>query len=380
MPFLRICLLFSFVLAAALVATAQDAGQNRWQVASPNGQIVFVLSNGGAGPASLRYSVDFHGKPLLDEGELGLDLQGQPALGPGMHYAGSKPGSADETYTIPVGKTKEVRDHYNSLVVDFEGESGTKLSVEVRAFDDGVAFRYVVPEQPSIKSVHITAERTQFRYSNDATLYPLVVSGFQSSYEDDYQMRTVGSLHRDWLVALPLLAEVPGTGWVAITEAHIADYAGMYLRSDKPLFSLKAELSPKVDVPGVAVDATAPFQSPWRVLMIGDAPGRLIESNIILNLNPPSKIADTSWVQAGKSAWDWWSGDWATGVNFTTGMNTATLKHYIEFASDSGFPYMLIDAGWALPTPGAKPGDYADQADITRYNPTVDIPELLRYA
>ncbi len=382
MPFLRIFLLFSFVFTVALLASAQDASQNRWQVASPNGQIVFALSNesSGTGPAALRYSVDFHGKRLLDEGELGLDLQGQPALGPGMHYVGSKPGSADETYTIPVGKTKEVRDHYNSLRADFEGESGTRLSIEVRAFDDGVAFRYIVPEQPSIKSVHIAAERTQFRYSKDATLYPLVLSGFQSSYEDDYQMRTVGSLHRDWLVALPLLAEVPGTGWVAITEANINNYAGMYLRSDKPLFSLKAELSPKVDVPGVVVDATAPFQSPWRVLMIGDAPGRLIESNIILNLNPPSRIADTSWIRAGKSAWDWWSGDWATGVDFTPGMNTATLKHYIEFASDSGFPYMLIDAGWALSTPGAKPGDYADPADITRYNPTVDIPELLRYA
>ena len=382
MPFLRISLVFCFVFAAALLAPAQDAGQNRWQVASPNGQIVFVLSNGGlgVGPASLRYSVDFRGKRLLDEGELGLDLQGQPALGPGMHYVSSKPGSTDETYTIPVGKTKEVRDHYNSLVADFEGESGSKLSIEVRAFDDGVAFRYIVPEQPSFKSVHITSERTQFRYSKDATLYPLVVSGFQSSYEDDYQMRTVGSLHRDWLVALPLLAEVPGTGWVAITEADIDNYAGMYLRSDKPLFSLKAELSPKVDGAGVAVDATAPFQSPWRVLMIGDVPGRLIESNIVLNLNPPSKIADTSWIQAGKSAWDWWSGDWATGVNFTPGMNTATLKHYIEFASDSGFPYMLIDAGWALPTPGAKFGDYADPADITRFNPDVDIPELLRYA
>ena len=120
----------------------------------------------------------------------------------------------------------------------------------MRAFDDGVAFRYIVPEQPSIKSVHIADERTQFRYSKDATLYPLVLSGFQSSYEDDYQMRTVGGLHRDWLVALPLLAEVPGTGWVAITEANINNYAGMYLRSDKPLFSLKAELSPKVDLPG----------------------------------------------------------------------------------------------------------------------------------
>ena len=82
--------------------------------------------------------------------------------------------------------------------------------------------------------------------------------------------------------------------------------------------------------------------------MIADEPGRLIESNIVLNLNPPSKIADTSWIQAGKSAWDWWSGDAAPSVTFKTGMNTATMKHYIDFASASGFPYMLIDAGWAV--------------------------------
>jgi alpha-glucosidase len=372
MLLLRFGLLCSLVSTAALVAAAQTP----LRVASPNGQIMFAL----AADAALHYSVEFHGKHLIDESELGLDLQGQPPLGPGWRYVHSEPGSADETYTIPVGKTKEVRDHYNSLVADFSNDSGARLSIEVRAFDDGVAFRYAVPEQPSLTDVRINAERTQFRYSKDATLYPLVVNGFQSSYEDDYQMRSVSGLHRDWLVALPLLAEVPGNGWVAITEANIDNYAGMYLRSDKPLFTLKAELSPNVNVPGVAVDTKAPFKTPWRVLMIGDTPGRLIESNIVLNLNPPSQIADTSWIRAGKSAWDWWSGHAATGVSFTPGMNTATLKHYIEFASGSGFPYMLIDAGWAAPTPGAKEGDYADPADITHFNPAVDLPELLRYA
>ena len=103
MPFLRISLVFCFVFGAGLLARAQDAGQNRWQVASPNGQIVFVLSNGssGAGPAALRYSVDFLGKRLLDEGALGLDLQGLPALGPGMRYVGSKSGSADRDLYHP---------------------------------------------------------------------------------------------------------------------------------------------------------------------------------------------------------------------------------------------------------------------------------------
>ncbi len=376
----RVFLLFSLVSAATLFSCAQNTGQNTLQLASPNGQIVFTLSAGITAQPALRYSVDFRGKRLIEESELGLDLQGAAPLGPAMFKVGATLGSVDKSYTIPVGKTKDVRDHYNSLTVDFQSEPGVKFSVEVRAFDDGVAFRYLVPEQTDISKARITGERTQFRYSKDATVYPLVVNGFQSSYEDDYIVKPVSGIHHDWLVALPLLAEVPGTGWVAITEADIDNFAGMYLRSDKPVFTLKAELSPRVDQTGVAVVTDTPLKTPWRVLMIGDTPGRLIESNIILNLNPPSKIDDTSWIKPGKSAWDWWSGDYASGVSFTPGMNTATLKHYIEFASESGFPYMLIDAGWAAPTPAAKPGDYADPADITRFNSNVDLPALLRYA
>ena len=100
----------------------------------------------------------------------------------------------------------------------------------------------------------------------------------------------------------------------------------------------------------------------------------------MLNLNPPSKIADTSWIQAGKSAWDWWSGEAAPSVSFKTGMNTATMKHYIDFASASGFPYMLIDAGWALAPDRNGPEDYSQLADITQVTPEIDMPELLRYA
>ncbi len=149
-------------------------------------------------------------------------------------------------------------------------------------------------------------------------------------------MRHVSGIHRDWLIALPLLAEVPGAGWVAVTEADIENYAGMYLRKAEARFALRAELSPRIGKPGIAVETDAPVTTPWRVLMIGDEPGRLIESNIVLNLNPPSKIADTSWIKAGKSAWDWWSGEAAPSMSTKPGMNTATMKHYIDFASAVG--------------------------------------------
>jgi len=390
--------LSSFVLAVALVVSlnpciAQNASDTRLRVVSPDRQIQFILADANHTHAidhasnDLRYAVDFRGKWLMDESTLGLKIEGQPPLGPGMKVAEVHNGQHDETYTIPVGKTSSVRDHYNSALIDLADDAGRKLSLEVRAYDDGVAFRYIVPRQPAIASVRIEHELTQFVYNKDATLYPLLLEGFQTAYEDEYQVRLVSGIHRDWLIGLPLLGEVPGVGWVAVTEADIENYAGMYLRKDKPNFGLQAELAPRLQEstsgqPAIAVETEAPVTTPWRVLMIGDTPGRLVESNIVLNLNPPSKIADTSWIRPGKSAWDWWSGDAAPSLDATgvkSGMNTATMKHYIDFASAAGFPYMLIDAGWAR-ADRSGPQDYAAAADITQTDPAIDMPELLLYA
>jgi len=380
---------FFCVLFIAQLLTAQNsgaAGSPAATVTSPNGQITLHLFDAGAPGSLLTYNVEFHGKRLFEQSGLGFSLIGQPDLGPGMHTTGQKPGSADDTYTIPVGKTHEVRDHYNGARVDFEDPNGRRLTIEVHAFDDGVAFRYLIPEQPAIQQVRIAHELTEFTYAKDASTYPLILDGYQSSWEDEYQLRNVSGLHTDWIIGLPLLANVPGIGWVAITEADIEHYAGMYVRRAKDWGSrtVHADLSPHEDHdgnidPSYAVETSAPFASPWRVLMIADEPAKLIESNIVLNLNPPSKIADTSWIRAGKSAWDWWSGDAAPSVSFKTGMNTATMEHYIDFASASGFPYMLIDAGWALPPSGGPHQSDAD-SDITQTSPDIDMPELLRHA
>ena len=384
MTSLRICVL-CLLPGFAGMAFGQNSNVARVHVASPDGKIVFSLSevpsSQETGPKrnGPQYLVDFRGKRLIDESALGLKLQGAPALGAGMRKVDVHTGQHDETYTIPVGKTSSVRDQYNSAVVDLADDAGRKVSIEVRAYDDGVAFRYVLPGPAGAKTVRVERELTEFNYPKDATLYPLILQGFQSSYEDDYQQRQVSGIHRDWLLALPLLAEVPGAGWVGVTEADIENYAGMYLRKGEARNGLRAELSPRIDNKTIAVETDAPVTTPWRVLMIGDEPGRLVESNIVLNLNPPSKIADTSWIKAGKSAWDWWSGEAAPSVSFKTGMNTATMKHYIDFASASRFPYMLIDAGWALAN-RKSPTDYAAVADITKIDPQIDMPELLRYA
>ncbi len=381
----RPALVLPILLAVAGLLRAQTAGNEKpaATATSPNGQIVLRLYSTGE---NLWYTVEFHGKPLFAASKLGLDLEGQPALGPGMNKTDQQAESVDESYTVPVGKSRDVRNHYNGVRADFTDASGRKMSIEVRAFDDGVAFRYQVPEQPSLDRVRIAQELTEFTYAKDASTYPLILDGYKSSWEEEYQLRNVSGLHPDWIIGLPFLANEPGVGWVAITEADIEHYSGMYLRKATAFASrtVHADLAPHEDHSGqidasYAVETAAPFSSPWRVLIIADQPGKLIESNLVLNLNPPSQIADTSWIKAGKASWDWWSGDAAPSLKVKPGMTTAVMEHYIDFASASGFPYMLIDAGWEARDPTSSDAE-PRQADITHTSPGIDMPELLRYA
>src|SRR6516225_990820 len=200
---LRLFLVGSAALFVASISSAQNEQTESVRVASHDNQLVLTLSSGPAQaepnapprehPAEgLRYSIQFHGKPLIDESPLGLKLEGtQPAIGPAMRLVHQEQSSADETYTIPVGKSNSVRDHYNAKRVGFEEKPGRKLTVEVRAYDDGVAFRYILPAQEGVATANIERELTEFHFSKDAITYPLILDGYQSSYEDEYQVRQV---------------------------------------------------------------------------------------------------------------------------------------------------------------------------------------------
>jgi alpha-glucosidase len=250
--------------------------------------------------------------------------------------------------------------------------------MEARAYDDGVAFRYVVPEQLgrnsqsglAMREFRLVKELTSFRFPTDATVYPLYRNSDRTSYEGDWVKTHLNRIILNQLIGLPLLTEVPGVGWMAITEADLDQYAGMFLVNSAGQ-TLSVHLSPRLDDPALAVSSLLPHNSPWRVLMIGDQPGRLVESNIILNLNPPCAIADTSWIKPGKASWNWWSGTSVAGgpPDLQPGMSTATMNYYADFAAKSGFEYMLVDAGWS-----------ARDGNILASNPQVDIPEIIRHA
>jgi len=308
----------------ALVATC---AWGQASVQSPDGAIeMSITANGGP----LQYAVSFHGKPVILSSPLGLELEHAPVLGAAVRIANTRAGTVDETYSMPHGRSNPVHNFCRTLTLDLEETAAPahKFTLEARAYNDAVAFRYTVPAQPGLAEVRLASEKTAFTLAQDATTYALILENFQTPYEDGYHIMPLSGWHPDWLVGLPLLAELPGTAWVAITEADIDNYAGMYLQHNaKDAKVLTARLAPSLEDAGLAVRAPAPMRSPWRVIMIGDQPGRLVESNIVINLNPPSEIADTSWIKPGKTAWDWWSGTYASGVNFTPGMNTATMNH-----------------------------------------------------
>jgi alpha-glucosidase len=370
----------SLFLLALVPACAQTGPVT---LKSPDGALEFTVATIQANaPADaggqLSYRIAFHGKPVFNWSALGLATQGGPPLGDAVRVVSSAPSAQDENWSAPHGKANPIRNHYNAVTIETveTGRPNRKLAIEARAYDDGIAFRYFVPEQPGLRELRLSGEATQFNPAKDANTFPLILAGYRTSYEDDYHELAVSALHPDYLVALPLLLEVPGVAWVGLTEANLDNWAGLYVGAPRRGGGLEARLAPRIDEPGLAVSTSTPARSPWRAFMIAAEPGRLIESNLVVNLNPPSAIADTSWIKAGKTSWDWWSGSVARNVSFEPGMNTATMKHYIDFSSRSGFDYMLVDAGWSKP--GGGPNDSG--SDITLTSPKIDMPELLSYA
>jgi len=317
------------------------------------------------------YRVSYKGKVVLTDSPLGLDFKGQAALERGFEVTGSQQASHNSEWTNVFGDVRNVRDNYNQLAVNLrEREApGRRLDLIFRAYDSGIAFRYFLPRQDGLGNFTLSSEDTGFYFPGNPSAFALNLGSYTTSYESEFQPLTLDQIKPTSVIGIPLLVHLENGPWAAILEADLDDYAGMYLGGVRGVpGALMSKLSPLPDRSDEAVVASTPKATPWDVVLINSQPGALIESDsLILNLNPPSALSDTSWIKPGKAAWDWWSGSYASGVDFTPGMNTATMEHYIDFASKSHFAYMLIDAGWS-------PED-----DITRTVPSIDMPAIIAY-
>jgi alpha-glucosidase len=391
-------LLLALSLAPAVVRAAPAA---RVEVRSPDGKVAVIVSTG----ETLTYAVTFAGKPVVLASPIELRLQSGAPLGPGLRIGKQSRRDIDATWTAVHGKRRQVRDHAREVSLELVEADAPwrRLDLVVRAYDEGAAFRYGIPRQPGIDTFRLAAEKTQVRFAGDHETWAANYRGFTTPQEGEFRRTSIDQLSPRAVIGLPLLVRAGERAWVAITEADLVDWAGMYLHgapapdgappsptpanaeakakapapglaAAAPPHTLETMLSPRPDAPGVVVIGNAQRWSPWRVFLLGDRPGALIEADLVRNLATPSQVADTAWIKPGRAAWDrWWSGDYDPDAKLKLGMNTATMKSFIDLAGDMGWEYQIVDWTW-----------YGDperpDADLTKANPEVDMPALLRFA
>ncbi|RZL32425.1 MAG: glycoside hydrolase family 97 protein, partial [Rubrivivax sp.] len=351
-------------LAIAVLALAASGAQAADAViTSPDGRITLRIADDGS-----RFSVNRRGEAVIAPSPLGLELDGH-ALG-ALTLETRQDVAEDRVIPLIATKAATARDHYRGATLTFrEAGAGRRLFIDARAYDDGIAFRYRLEDTGPVQ---LRGERTAFVPAGDPSC---LVTPADGSHEQPFERLRVSQLKPDVAYDVPVVCATPsGRTHYAITQANLKGYAGASLRREGE--ALRLHLSGVPGRPGPAFVSPGGLKTAWRAVMVADQAGKLIESHLVGNLNPAPDVArygDFSWVKPGKAAWDWWSGP-LVGMKPDMG----AYKRFIDFAAESGFPYYLIDANWALGSGGCCDANPA--TDITRAAYGIDMPELARYA
>lgn len=368
------------LLAALVPALAQAQAPSATLVTSPDGRTWLEVDSS----AGLSYRVVRDGAVVIASSPIGM-VTSQGSFGMrDSQVASIDTRSADTIYAPVMGKASRVADRYRETVLHLaRPQDGVRYDLVARAYDDGVAFRFVVPAQPRFDAIDVWWETTGFHFPADYACWGANSGRFENSHETEFDPLKASAMRHFHLYDAPLLCRTgKGETSFALMEADKHGYPGAYLagRNDGGL-GLNVALTPRRDnipdsaapkVAARAMLAQGPLQTPWRVVMVGDTPGALIESSLVQLLAAPSAIADTRWIKPGKSAWDWWNG-WAVNIP-DAGINTATYRAYIDFAQAMNLEYILIDEGWYKgSSEGPRP------ADVTVPVPAMDMPGLVKY-
>jgi alpha-glucosidase len=351
-------------------------------VFSPDARASITINSGSS--EGLNYSITFNDKELIQKSPIYLEFTNMSPLNSNLSIMKVAEKSVDEKWEPKFSKSSEAINRYNEVIISLKenGKPARVFNIEVRAYNEGIAFRYFFPEQESFEYISLSNEKTAFKMGGDFLTWAANYKQFRSHQESEFTERNVSAIGNEELIGLPLLADCGENCWMAITEANLRNWAGMYLRRDSTdSLNLTIALSPHIDNPEIAVEAKTPVHSPWRTIMLGESPGELIESNLILNLSDESEISDDSWIEPGISVWDqWWPGAYAPDADFEVGMNTETIKYYADFAHEMGYNYLILDFMWYgnpyIDSVSWKPDP---SADITTASPDVDMPEVLKY-
>jgi alpha-glucosidase len=324
--------------------------------------------------------VKYHGHDVLVNAPLGLTTSRGRILGPSTSIPNPTNRRENSTWKPLWGKRSTVINNYEETTFECRTGDLPPFSLIVRVYDDGIAYRYVLDKKWG--EFEINSEQTAFSFPNDVKVWSTNSGGFKSSQESEFHPSKISELDPAKIYGCPLLVKVAPDVWAAISEANLTDWAGMHFQRDaKNPHAVVAMLAPHPDEPIIAVRSTAPRMSPWRVLMLGNRPGDLIESDLIRNLNEPPE-GDFSWVTPGKSTWDrWWSGAYAPELDFPLAMNNKSMEYFVDLAAELSCKYQLVDWEWyGEPFAERKTWAVNPKADITKSIPEIDIPALVAYA
>ncbi len=344
-------------------------------VSSPSGKIVlnFKLS----ASSQPTYAVNYKAKSVVVTSDLGIKLKDKPALDANFEIQSSKNSTFNESWKPVLGEQASIVNHYNELVVGLiQKGTNVKVNLVFRAFDEGVAFRYDFPKQKELNYFIISDESTQFNLTENNKVFWLPGDFDSNEYEynetkfseiDNSKINMnngigVKSIPGKYTVQTPLMMKSPSGLYLNIFEAAVVNYPVMHLKADVTNYKLKSELVPNAI--GDKAYLQTPCVSPWRTIMISDDARDIVGSKMILNLNEPSKIDDTSWIKPMKYVGIWWemhvgnsTWDYAGSQNATTdfgtklassgrhGATTENTKRYIDFAAKNGFDGVLVE-GW----------------------------------
>lgn len=368
------------ILCAVLFCFMHVSAQQNLSISSPDGKLKFSLK---VTPENISYEVNYKKQPLVANSSLGFNFD-SGEFGSNLKVGKVRRKSIDETYELVVGKVSTARNHCNEMVVPLQEKvsPGRLINLVVRAFNDGIAFRYEFPEQEGWNSYVMYDEKTQFRLSGNPMALLMYLPGYINTHEGVYTHTGYDKIAKKRLIEMPVTLEFENGVFMSITEAAIRDYAGMYLVKEKDAFAGK--LSPRLGQEKIKVEINEfPHRTPWRVISVSDRIGGLLETNILTSLNEPCKIEDTSWIKPCRTTFTWWNGNVVPDSTFSPGNNFETNKYYIDFAARNGLdahgiygyaetPWYYDDNfnfGWAGPN-----------ADITRPIPCLNMPRIADYA
>ena len=325
------------------------------------------------------YSVSYQAVPLLRPSPLSLELTDGTVLGAKPVLVSAKPREQRGEFTQPWGQRTHIKDDCNELELHFEGG----YAVIFRAYNDGVAYRFRTSRPGDLV---VRAEELQWNLAAPGQVWGTDYNTMAGSFEALYAKRAWADWKEGTYAYSPILIEHPAGPRMLLCDADLSDYPGLYLqkRGETNRCEVRGLFAkvPKATQPGgwchfnSVVTATedyiaktkGPRDFPWRVTVIAASDRELLDSELVTKLARPAQVADTTWLQPGKASWEWWN-DWnLEGENFTTGINDATYRRYIDFAAENKVPYLVVDEGWS------------DAYDMALPNPNLDIKAVCDYA